>query len=274
MKELARMRIPEVADAVRAGDRVFVPLGATEQHGPHLAYCTDSLLATEACRRIASIIGGVVAPAVPYGLSGDHLGFPGVPYLSVRTFIGVIQDVARTLASGGFRSIVFVNGHYSNVMAISAAIAEVGEDLPEGAFVTGFNYWDALPPEELAAFIGAEVGLHANVGETSAVLAVDPTLVDMDEALREYPDFEIPATPAMVGAFFFSRMGTTSSVLASGVWGDPRDSTAELGETFLSQIADSGAKFVTAIEGMQAQYPRRTLQDVLRQEADRRGETA
>jgi creatinine amidohydrolase/Fe(II)-dependent formamide hydrolase-like protein len=61
--------------------------------------------------------------------------------------------------------------------------------------------WDALPPDELAAHLGSEVGLHANVGETSAVLAVDESLVDLELAVPEYPPFPVEPTPAMVSAF-------------------------------------------------------------------------
>ena len=264
MKKLERMRMPEVTASVRDGDRVFVPLGATEQHGPHGPYCTDTLLATAACDRIAERIGGVVAPAVPYGLSGDHHGFPGIPYLSIATFTGVIQDLAKSLVAGGFSSVVFVNGHYSNVMAISAAISEVGDQIPGDALVFGFNYWDTLEPEQLAEYISPATGLHANVGETSATLAVDPDLVDMDSAVREFPEFPIPPTPSMVSSFFFTRSGMTRSVLDSGVWGDPTVATAEKGEVFLDQIAAAGSHFVETIEGLHSAYPRRSLEEYLK----------
>ena len=117
---------------------------------------------------------------------------------------GVVQDVVLSLAGGGFREIILVNGHYTNSIVLSAAIMEVGDQLPNGTIAFPFNYWDALPPDELAEYLGAEVGLHANIGETSAVLAVDESLVDLKLAVREYPDFPVEPTPAMVSAYFFS----------------------------------------------------------------------
>ncbi|WP_448811771.1 creatininase family protein [Agromyces bauzanensis] len=257
IKKLDEMRLPTVKEEIDGEGRIFIPLGSTEQHGPHAPYGTDTILATEACRRIISRLGGVLAPAVPYGLSGDHLGFPGVPYLSVNTFIGVLRDLALSLAAGGFKKIVFVNGHYTNVMAISAALAEVGGQLPEGAVAYGFTYWDAMSDEQMRPFLSVESGLHANIGETSGVLAVRPELVDMSAAVAEFPELPGEPNPALVSAYFFSRLGATHNVLDSGVWGDPSGSSAELGEMFLEQVGESAANFVLTVEKMFVQYPDR-----------------
>lgn len=252
---LGDLRLPQVEEQVNGAARIFVPLGATEQHGSHAPYCTDTLLATEVCERLAGRLGGVVAPAVPYGLSGDHRGFAGVPYLSVATLTGLIQDLARSLTAGGFRQVIFVNGHYTNVLALAAAVSEVGDDLPEGAVTFAFNYWDPLPPEQLGAYLSGEVGLHANIGETAAVLAVAPELVDMSLAAPEFPDFPTAPTPALVSAFFFSGSGTTHRAMHSGVWGDPREATPELGRTFLEQIELAATQFVRDVEATFASFP-------------------
>jgi len=255
--DLGNLRLPQVEDHVNGTARVFVPLGATEQHGAHAPYCTDTLLATEVCRRLAARIGGVVAPAVPYGLSGDHKGFAGVPFVSVATLTAIIQDLARSFTAGGFRQVIFVNGHYTNVLALAAAIAEVGDELPENSYAFAFNYWDPLPAEQLAAYLSGEVGLHANIGETSAVLAVDPALVDMSVAAPEFPEFPTTPTPALVSAFFFSGSGTTHRAMPSGVWGDPRGSTADLGRSFLSQIEDAAAEFIFGVQATFESFPAR-----------------
>lgn len=256
--DLGDLRLPQVEEQVRGKARVFIPLGSTEQHGPHAPYCTDTLLATEVARRLALRLGGVVAPGVPYGLSGDHRGFAGIPYLSVRTLTGIIQDLATSFSAGGFKEIIFVNGHYTNVLAMAAAIAEIGDSLPEDAVTFAFNYWDPLPPEQLAAYLSGDVGLHANIGETSAVLAVDPALVDMDVAVAEVPAFPSTPTAALVSAFFFSGTGTTHRAMRCGVWGDPRGSTAELGMEFLNQIEEAAAEFISGVIRTFAAFPRRS----------------
>jgi creatinine amidohydrolase len=255
--DLGDLRLPQVDEQVNGPSRVFVPLGATEQHGAHAPYCTDTLLATEVCRRLARRIGGVVAPGLPYGLSGDHRGFPGVPYLSVGTLAAVIQDLAVSLTVGGFDEVIFVNGHYTNVLALSGAVAEVGDRLRDGAVAFGFNYWDPLPAEQLDAYLSQAVGLHANIGETAAVLAVAPDLIDMSQAAPEYPDFPTEPSPALVSAFFFSGTGTTHRAMRSGVWGDPREATAELGRTYLEQIEEAAVAFVEGVEKTFAAFPER-----------------
>jgi len=180
-----------------------------------------------------------------------------VPYLSVNTLTGVIQDLAKSLTTGGFKQVIFVNGHYTNVLAMAAALAEVGDLLPDDSIAYAFNYWDPLPADQLNAYLSGEVGLHANIGETSAVLAVNEALVEMREAVREVPDFPGNPSPALVSAFFFSGTGTTYRAMRSGVWGDPRESTAELGRKFLQQIEDAASEFVIDVEKTFKAFPRR-----------------
>jgi creatinine amidohydrolase len=252
---LAECTLPEVEAHLRRSPKVLVPVGATEQHGPHAPFCTDSLLAGEVCARIAPHIDALVAPAIAYGLSADHHGYAGVPYISVATMTGLVQDVARSLADGGFREIIFVNGHYTNVVALSAAIAEVGHRLPEGTIAFPFNYWDALDDEQREAYLGAEAGLHANIGETSAVMAIDESLVDLDRAVSEYPEFPTPPTPAVVAAFFFSARGTLPRASRTGTWGDPTGSTAERGREYLDQIEAACVRFIGEVEAVFAGFP-------------------
>lgn len=257
---LAECTNPEVEAFLRQSKTILVPVGATEQHGPHAPLCTDTLLATEVSVRIAHRIEALVAPGIPYGVSGDHKGFAGLAYVSVSTLTGLVQDLTRSLTEAGFREIIFVNGHYTNVIALSAAIAEIGDNLPEGAVVFPFNYWDALPLDQRERYLGADVGLHANIGETSAVLAVDESLVDLEQAVREYPDFPTPPSPAVVAAFFFSGRGTTYRATRSGTWGDPRESTAERGRVYLDQIVESAVQFIHEVEVVFRTFPSRDVQ--------------
>jgi creatinine amidohydrolase len=254
---LAECTLPEVEAHLRESPKVIVPVGATEQHGPHAPFGTDWILSTEASVRLAKRIGALVAPAIPYGVSGDHRGYAGIPYVSAGTMTALVQDLVVSLAEGGFREIILVNGHYTNVVSLHAAVMEIGDRVPRGTIVFPFNYWDALPPDELAAYLGAEVGLHANIGETSAVMAVDESLVDLDRAVREYPAFPCEPTPAMVSAYFFSGRGTLPRASRSGVWGDPTGSSAEQGRRYLDQIEEACVRFVAEVEAMFAAFPER-----------------
>jgi creatinine amidohydrolase len=253
---LAECTALEVEAHLSTSRKVIVPAGATEQHGPHAPMGTDALLANEVSQRLARRIDALVAPALPYGLSGDHVGFP-VAYLSVRTLTGLVQDVCLSLAESGFREIIFVNGHYTNIIAMAAAIAEAGDRLPHDCIAFPFNYWDPLPPDQLEAYLSASAGLHANIGETSAVMAVDETLVDLEHAVREYPEFNASPSAALIAAFFFSGKGTTYRATRSGVWGDPRQSTAERGRAYLDQIEEAGVRFIEQVEATFKAFPPR-----------------
>ena len=123
--------------------------------------------------------------------------------------MALVEDLCASLAAIGFRKIVFLNGHYDNTYAIAYACATAQARLPEGVEAYPVNYWDGMTADEAAEFFDPSNGLHANRGETSAVLAIDPGLVDMDRANEEMPPFRRSRTPPPVHtAFFFSNPGS------------------------------------------------------------------
>lgn len=245
----------EAAEHLADHGRAIIPVGSTEQHGPHLPYGTDSWLATEVSRRVADELGGVVFPAVTYAVAGEHRGYPGTCYVSVQTFHGLIQDLALCAADSGFRNIVFINGHYTNTIVLNAAIMEIGHKLPNGARAYSLNYWDGISDEQRERYIGIEVGLHANIGETSAVLAIAKEKVHMDRAVAEFPNFTVPVSAAEVPGYFFSGYGTTRAAFETGVWGDPTGSTQELGEEFLDWMVDGTSTLIPKIESLMDERP-------------------
>lgn len=252
---LAECTLLEVKAHLERNPKVVIAVGSTEQHGPHSPYGTDAILASEVAARLARRIGALVAPPFSYGLSGDHKGYPGIPFLTARTMTGFVQDVVMSLAQGGFREIILVNGHYTNTIVLSSALMEIGDKLPKGTIAFPFNYWDALPPDQLGKYLSSEVGLHANIGETSAVMAIDPSLVKLEDAVREYPTFPVDPTPAMVSAYFFSALGTLPRASQSGVWGDPTGSSVERGREYLDQIEEACVRFVENVESMFRAFP-------------------
>ena len=151
----------------------------------------------------------MVAPPLNYALSYPHVGFTGVVHVRVPTFMALIEDLCASLAAIGFRRIVFLNGHYDNTYAIAYACATAAERMPAGTHAFPVNYWDGMTPAEAAEFFDPSNGLHANRGETSAVLAIVPALVDMELANVEFPPFPEVTSPAPVHtAFFFSAAGS------------------------------------------------------------------
>jgi creatinine amidohydrolase len=248
MAELTLTQVEEYLDG--GNDLVLVPTGSTEQHGPHGPLSTDVIIPTEVCRRVAARLGALVAPSVNYGISAGHRGFRGLAYLTSPTFVAVIEDIAFSLAEAGFGRIVFVNGHYTNYPPIITACMNVSTRLPEGTRAWGVSYWESLPAAQLEEYLSLSSGLHANIGETSAVMAVRPELVDLEAAVEEwpaFPDFRAPPFPTIL-AYFETHPGSVWKAFRTGVWGDPRGSSAELGKTFYAWIEEGMAKLIEDVD--------------------------
>jgi creatinine amidohydrolase len=255
---LGEMTNPEVEAFLRESQTVIVPVGSTEQHGPHGPLLTDVLVPNEVARRVASQVKAAVAPTVNYGLSYPHAGFTGVVYLRIPTFMALIEDVAVGLATIGFRRIVFLNGHYDNTLAIAYACANAAERLPPGTDAFPVNYWDGMTPDEASEFFGPTTGLHANQGEMSAVMAIDPDLFDMDAANAEMPPFpDVTNAAAVHTAFFFSNPGSVYRATHSGTWGDAREASAEFGERYLQVVSTATIRLLDDIERTFRAMPRR-----------------
>jgi creatinine amidohydrolase len=255
---LGEMTTLEVDAFLREHRTVIVPVGSTEQHGPHAPLLTDVLIPVEVARRIAPRVGAVVAPAVNYALSYPHVGFTGVVHIRIPTFMALIEDLCASLAAIGFRRIVFLNGHYDNTYAIAYACANVAERLPAGTQAFPVNYWDGMTPDEAAEFFDPSNGLHANKGETAAVLAIDAGLVDMELANEEFPPFPEVTSPAPVHtAFFFSSPGSVHRATHSGTWGDARQATPEFGERYLRVVADATVRILDDVARTHEAMPER-----------------
>ncbi len=255
---LAEMTDPEVETFLRDHDTVIVPVGSTEQHGPHAPLGTDVLIPVEIARRVAERIGAVVAPSVDYALSYPHVGFTGVVHIRVATFMALIEDLCASFAAVGFRRIVFLNGHYDNTYAIAYACASAAERMPAGTRAFPVNYWDGMTADEAAEFFDPSNGLHANKGETAAVLAINPDLVDMELANVEFPPFPEVTSPAPVHtAFFFSAPGSVHRATHSGTWGDARSATPEFGERYLQVVTDATIRILDDVDRTDRAMPPR-----------------
>ncbi|MFL5769971.1 MAG: creatininase family protein [Chloroflexota bacterium] len=256
---LGEMTSPEVEAFLAAGhDSVIVPTGSTEQHGPHGPLLTDVLVPNEVARRVARRVGAAVAPTINYGLSYPHTGFTGLVQIRIPTFMALIEDVAVSLATVGFSRIVFLNGHYDNTLAIAYACANAAPRLPDGTRAFPVNYWDGMTADEAAEFFDPSNGLHANKGETSAVMAINPDLVDMDAANAEMPPFpDVTNGAAVHTAFFFTTPGSVHRATKSGTWGDARESNAEFGERYLQVVTEATVRMLEDIDKTFAAMPAR-----------------
>ena len=120
------------------------------------------------------------------------------------------------------------------------------------------NYWDGLTPEQGAEYFGMDKGLHANKSEMSAVMAINPALVDLERATAELPPFpEVTNVGAVHTAFFFASPGSVYRATHSGTWGDPRDSNVEFGERYLDAVTAGTLRLLDDIERTEAAMPDR-----------------
>ena len=256
---LGEMTNVEVEAYLEQHHTVIIPTGATEQHGPHAPLLTDVLIPQEVARRVAPRINAVVAPPINYALSYPHVGFVGLVHIRIPTFMSLIEDLCVSFASAGFKRIVFLNGHYDNTYAIAYACANAADKLSKDVKAFPINYWDGMTPEESAQYFSLEKGLHANAAETSAILAINPSLVDLERANAEFPPFPkftVNSAPVHT-AFFFTAPGSVYWATKSGTWGDATQSTAEIGERYIEIGVKSTLAVLDNIERTFAAMPPR-----------------
>jgi creatinine amidohydrolase len=221
---------------------VLVPIGSTEQHGPHLPTGVDDFLAAEVCRRAAAKTQrkAVVAPSVWCGLAEHHMAFGGTFTLSLATLHALLRDICRSILRAGFRRIVIVNGHGGNVTALNALATELMVELDARIGVTSyFTIGQDVVRETLEA---QETLMHACEGETSMMLAAYPDLVRTEEIAKAVgPRISLPAG-ADVPVYFPVSFQEITTV---GVAGDARTATAAKGEKLLEGCAQALADWLT-----------------------------
>lgn len=215
---------------------VIVPIGSTEQHGPHLPVDVDSRLATEIAGRIAKLVSArtpiLVLPTLWVSLAEHHMNFAGTLALDFATLRAVLNCVVGSLAKHGYSKILLLNGHGGN----TAALAVVADELSRRREIplASVTYWDAASTA-FASILDGQTNLrHACEAETSMVLAIAPHLVDVAEAQRvEAPRDGLGPIGGVV------RPRRIEEWSPSGVVGTPALATAEKGDLLLNAAADA-----------------------------------
>jgi creatinine amidohydrolase len=217
----------EIAQIIRAGmDMALLPVGATEQHGPHLATGTDTISAQLVAERAAERTGVLVLPAVPYGCSLGHTDhWPGTLSLGPVTLTHLVLDVARWALRSGVRRFLMFSGHATNAPALGSAVLQLRYEFPEARF-RQCGIWEISPRvTEIYCRDGRDV--HANRAETSLLLHAAPDMVRRELA------FDVPdVTEGRIWSYDMPRTTRT------GVVGRPTESTAEDGAAMAAILVD------------------------------------
>lgn len=224
---------------------VIIPTASIEQHGPHLPVGVDSILGqawlAATLPRVPPAVAVYVGPAVTYGKSNEHSGFPGTVTISARTFHRVLKSTARQLSALGFRTMAVLNTHGGNSAVLVSTLREIQTSIGINAGMLSFGWKPPLPAHE------ATHGFHAGEFETALMLAVSPGLVHMERAVSEFPvqpgesgpvgPVDAPATFGWISA----------DISRSGVMGDATAATVEKGRAWLEAGARALAEQITKL---------------------------
>lgn len=207
---------------------LIVPVGSTEQHGPHLPLDTDTRIATAVSHAVLDRLDGasgadwVVAPAVSYGASGEHEGFPGTVSIGTEALRLLLVEYGRSASSWASR-LAFVNGHGGNVEALAAAVTLLRDEGRDAGWVP---------------CITADADAHAGHTETSVLLHISPGDVWSDDLAPGNTAPLAELLPAM-------RRGGIAAVSEAGVLGDPTTATAAEGKRIFAEMVNGCAGRMT-----------------------------
>jgi creatinine amidohydrolase len=238
--QLAEQTWPELGDYFETESLALVPLGSTEQHGPHLPEGTDHYIAQGFAREAAARTGALCTPTITVGVSPHHQQFHGTMSVDAPVFRDYVESLARSLTEHGIDRMVFVNAHGGNV----DHLREVGRRLRDDEVAYAVEWmWDESIPD-LVDEVFETNGPHGGPKETAMIQHLHPDLVREDRledardgGLTEFDD----DTGRVHGArTFYDAIDNT----ANGVLGDQTDATAEKGEQLFEAATDQLVQLV------------------------------
>jgi creatinine amidohydrolase len=259
---LQEMTWTDVKDYLQSCDMVIIPLGSTEQHGPHLPLGTDYYEATGMSKLISAETGVVVAPVLLSGYSVYHSGFPGTLSLKPETMEQVLFETAEMLMRYGFRRFMFFNYHGGNDIVQEKVIHRINHTTEAVAVAIG-----AGSPIQRGRYQSKEEvrDEHAGIGETSLMLYLKPELVNMERAVKsratynaklmelqklaqQYPDLWMVFNALRGVPVETKKGGASHELYDNGIWSlsDPQKATQERGERQVKGMVSYAVKFIEA----------------------------
>ena len=224
-----------------------LPVGSTEQHGPHAPLGTDSLTATAVAEAAVDRVDGevVLAPTLSVGIAEEHRHFPGTMWLSPETFRRVVRDCVSSLAFHGFDRVVLVNGHGGNVGALREVAGTISRQ--DDAYAVPFTWFEAVGDH------ATEMG-HGGPLETAVLRAIAPDLV-REERIEEAREGAVDGWGEWVS--YTNLAHDAAEFTDNGVVGDPTAGDVERGEELLELASDALARLLAAVESRDLSEPTR-----------------
>lgn len=225
---------PEARDAAATLNAVIIPVGAIEQHGPHLPLAVDTQICEAVALGVSALTGVPLIPPLCYGVSGSHGDFGGTIGLRPETMIRVVEDVIDSLYERGIRQFILLNGHIWNSGSLDVS-AEKLRMRHRDARVRALAYVTMYPGPEIDGRVNfGRALMHANYFETSVMLHLYPSLVRM----------ELATSHRDVDSFWDYRMDQVSE---TGVWGrDVTEANAAHGKTEFERCVLTTSRAIAA----------------------------
>lgn len=217
----------------------IVPVGSTEQHGPHLTFATDTLRAYEFSRRLAARLfpRALVTTPINLGISPHHMRFPGTITLRPETFMAVVMDVAWSLKQHGITRLFFANGHGGNRAALTLLMARLRDELGVKAAWVSFT---AMASDVIREHVKSPLHGHACEGEVSQALYLAPSLVRKD---RLTPGAIRPGL-AEASPWRAETALSFDAITENGALGDATCASEELGRAIIETALDRVTAFL------------------------------
>jgi creatinine amidohydrolase len=230
-RRLAELRYPQVAELLSERSILVQPIGAIEQHGPHLPLDTDLVIASDVAEATVAGRGDEVdawlLPPLAYSKSDEHAWAPGTVWLSASTFLAVLDDLGRCAAMTPARRLVLFNGHGGNSALLGVALRQ----LRRHHGLLTFLAHPSVPPDQGGASPVEELGMgiHGGTDETSLMLHLRPDRVVLDGIARNVPEGLAANRHVRFGGTV--SFGWLSDDFGPGGYiGDPTTATAERGK--------------------------------------------
>ncbi len=221
-------------------DLAILPIGSTEQHGPHAPLGTDmitaSAIAEAGVERLDEQVP--IGPPITVGVSAEHRQFPGTVWVSEDTFRAYVREAAKSLSTHGFDRIVLVNGHGGNVAALREVAAELTRT--ETAYTIPFTWFEAI---DLDATAATTMG-HAGPAETALLRAIDPALVN-DDRISAAADGASDQWGEWINGINFAY--DSAAFTENGVVGNPTTTDDSDGQALLDAAAQALATVLQAV---------------------------
>jgi creatinine amidohydrolase len=229
---------------------IIQPVGAIEQHGPHLPIIVDSAIAVavigKALSKLDPNVPAYALPPLYYGKSNEHWHFPGTITLSAQTLIAVLTEMAESIYRAGFRKLVLMNAHGGQPQVMEIVARDIHQKYEDFLVFPLFTWRVPHIAKELLTQKELEYGIHAGDAETSLLLSILPEQVKMERAVAEYPHgLPEDSLLSMEGKLPFAWV--TRDLTKSGVLGDATVATKEKGDRLLESVSDGWVQVIKDI---------------------------